>query len=100
MSATFAELRKIEESAERKEEVVASGSLFEKIRDDGVGEIVRASIRLRCGELRLPAVERHCASLAEEASARGASREEYLLACLTKEVEVGLAEQRSNPCKD
>lgn len=88
MSATVAEFSKIERSAEGKTEVTAvSGSPVRESRDEGVGSIVRASIRLRCGELRLPAVERYCAPLSEEASASGASREEYLLACLTKEVE-------------
>ncbi len=53
-----------------------------------VPEIIRASISLCCGELRLPTVERYHISLAEEGSARDESRGEYLLSCLRKEVEV------------
>lgn len=88
MSANPTELRKIGEGTERKDETAASVAPLRKTRDDGVGDIIRASLSLRCSELRLPSVERYCAPLSEEASARGASHEEYLLACLTKEVEV------------
>jgi len=49
--------------------------------------ILEASIELACEELRLGAVKQAYRHLAEDAAEHHRSREEYLLACLTREVE-------------